>query len=427
MDVLVVGGGGREHALVWALQRSESVDNVYCAPGNAGIARHVTCWPIQAGDVASLAHAAQEHLVDLVVVGPEVPLAAGITDTLKDVGIPCFGPQKRAAILEGSKAFAKAFMRRHGIPTADFEVFDKLDAALDFARRPRWDFPIVVKADGLAAGKGVVICDDAGKAVATINAAMNDGVFGTAGDILVIEQFLEGTEVTLMALSDGRRVVPLLPSQDHKQALDGDRGANTGGMGAYAPAKSVIPPTIADELTHGILQTTVDGLAAEDRAFAGVLYAGLMFTSEGPLVLEYNCRFGDPETQAVLPLLREDVGELFANIAAGSLPDRPLRWSTQHAACVILAAEGYPGPYRQGDPINGLEAVAERDNVMVFHSGTAQDTDTLVTSGGRVLGISALGDSLSAALDTVYDTIHMIEFNGMHYRQDIGRRTRSPR
>jgi len=426
LDVLVVGGGGREHALVWALQRSASVGSVYCAPGNAGIARHTTCWPIQAGDLAGLAHAAQEHSVDLVVVGPEIPLAAGIAETLEAIGIPCFGPRKPAAILEGSKAFSKAFMRRHDIPTADFEVFDESAAALDFARQPPWGFPIVVKADGLAAGKGVLICPDANSASAAVNAAMQEGTFGDAGNVVVIEQFLTGTEVTLMALSDGQRVVPLLPSQDHKQALDGDRGANTGGMGAYAPAESLISAAIADELSQGVLQATIDAMAAEDRPFAGVLYAGLMFTDEGPMVLEYNCRFGDPEAQAVLPLLREDVGELFAGIAAGRLPNRPLRWSEQHAACVILAAEGYPGPYRRGDPITGLETLAGRDDVMVFHAGTAQEAGELVTTGGRVLGVSALGDSLSAALDAAYNAIDLIQFDGMHYRRDIGRRTRSP-
>ncbi len=424
MDVLVIGGGGREHALVWALQRSASVDTVYCAPGNAGIERHATCWPIQAGDLGALARAASEHSVDLVVVGPEVPLAAGIAEILEEVGIPCFGPRQPAAILEGSKAFAKAFMRRRGIPTANFEVFNESKPALDFARQPPWGFPLVVKADGLAAGKGVLICHDADSASAAVS-AMNDGTFGTAGNVVVIEQFLEGTEVTLMALSDGRHIVPLLPSQDHKQALDGDRGANTGGMGAYAPAESVISAATADELTQGILQATIDGMAAEDRPFAGVLYAGLMFTDEGPMVLEYNCRFGDPEAQAVLPLLREDVGELFAGVAAGNLSDRPLRWSQRHAACVILAAQGYPGPYRQGDPITGLEALTEREDVMVFHAGTAQESGKVVTAGGRVLGVSALGESLSAALDAAYGAIDAIEFEGMHYRRDIGRRAGS--
>lgn len=425
MDVLVVGGGGREHALVWALQRSASVDAVYCAPGNAGIARQATCWPIDAGDLSGLAQAAQEHAVDLVVVGPEVPLAAGIAETLEAIGIPCFGPRKRAAILEGSKAFSKTFMRRHDIPTADFEVFTESAPALAFTRQPPWDFPLVVKADGLAAGKGVLICPDADSAGAAVNAAMQEGSFGDAGSVVVIERFLEGTEVTLMALSDGRRVVPLLPSQDHKQALDGDLGANTGGMGAYAPAASLLSTSTAEELSGGILQATIDAMAAEDRPFSGVLYAGLMFTAEGPMVLEYNCRFGDPEAQAVLPLLREDIGELFAGVAAGTLPDRPLRWSDQHAACVILAAEGYPGPYRRGDPITGLEALAERDDLFVFHAGTASEAGELVTAGGRVLGVSAVGDSLSAALDAAYNAIDTIHFDGMHYRRDIGRRTRS--
>ncbi len=425
MNVLVVGGGGREHALVWALQRSESVDTVICSPGNAGIARDATCWPIQAGDLAALALAAEEHAIDLVVVGPEAPLAAGITEIFEDAGIRCFGPRKPAAILEGSKGFAKEFMRRHDIATGDFEIFADVGPALEFARQSPWGFPLVVKADGLAAGKGVVICNDAPAATAAVAAAMNEGSFGTAGNVVVIERFLVGTEVTLMALSDGERVVPLLPSQDHKQALDGDRGPNTGGMGAYAPAESVISAAADAELGSGVLQATIDGMATEGRPFAGVLYAGLMFTEEGPMVLEYNCRFGDPEAQAVLPLLQEDVGELFAGIAEGSLPNRSLRWSDQHAACVILAADGYPGHYRQGDPIAGLDQLAGRNDVMVFHAGTGDQDGTPITAGGRVLGVSALGDTLLTALDNAYAAIDAIEFEGMHYRRDIGRRPRS--
>ncbi len=422
MDVLVVGGGGREHALVWALTHSASVEKVYCAPGNAGIADIAECWDIKPGAIHALAHAADEHAVDLVVVGPEAPLASGIAEVLDSLSVPCFGPSRAAAIIEGSKAFAKSFMQRHGIPTGSFEAFTEVGAALDMVHDSPWGYPLVIKADGLAAGKGVVICPDAEAAVAAINAAMVDNRFGAAGDTVVVEQFIRGTEVTIMALSDGERVLPLLPSQDHKQALDGDEGPNTGGMGAYAPAHSVIDAKFVQRVTEQILEPTIQGLAAEDRRFAGVLYAGLMLTEDGPVVLEYNCRFGDPEAQAIIPLLDEDFGELLAGIAEGAAPTRPLRWLDKHCACVILAAEGYPGKYRRGHTITGLEPLRDRDDVIVFHAGTGNEHGSLVTTGGRVLGVTGTGSSLDGALATAYDAIAQIEFPGMHFRRDIGRR-----
>ena len=421
MDVLVVGGGGREHALVWALSRSASVDKIYCAPGNAGIARIAECWDLRPGDLQSLALTADEHAVDLVVVGPEAPLASGIAEVFDGVGIPCFGPRKPAAIIEGSKAFAKAFMQRHGIPTAGFQVFHDPQKALSFAQHPDWDFPIVVKADGLAAGKGVLICETAAEAEAAVRGMMTEGTFGAAGSTVVVEEFLTGTEVTIMALSSGDAVLPLVPSQDHKQAFDGDRGPNTGGMGAYAPAYRVADPDLVARVSAEVLEPTVRGLAEEDRRFAGVLYAGLMLTDAGPRVLEYNCRFGDPEAQAVIPLIEGDFGELLATIAEGTSPG-PIQWSERHCACVVVASEGYPGKYRRGDAIVGLNAAEARDDVIVFHSGTGLERDELITTGGRVLGVSALGDTLDAALDLAYRAVGDIRFPGMHYRRDIGRR-----
>ncbi len=426
MDVLVVGGGGREHALVWALSNSPSVDKIYCAPGNAGMEGLAERWNIAAGDIDGLTAAAIEHAVDLVVVGPEAPLTAGLADRLRAQDIACFGPSSKAAVIEGSKAFAKEFMQRHGIPTAPSEVFDNVETALAFVNDCPWGYPLVIKADGLAAGKGVVICDAAEQAGAAIRASMEDSVFGRAGDRIVVEAFVRGVEATCMALCDGERALPLLVSQDHKPAFDGDEGPNTGGMGAYAPARQVLDDDTAARVLADILQPTIEGMAAEGRAFQGVLYAGLMITEDGPLVLEYNCRFGDPEAQAVLALVDEDLGERLEAIANGHGVGDPIRWSGKHAACVILAAPGYPGQSPHGLAIDGLEAAAKMDDVVVFHSATAHENGQLVTSGGRVLGVTGLGDSLDAALDKAYEAVGAISFEGMRYRRDIGRRPGTP-
>ena len=421
MDVLVVGGGGREHALVWALAKSPSVDRVYCAPGNAGISP-AQRWDIAAGATDELIEAIVDRAIDLVVVGPEAPLTAGIVDRLAAQGIACFGPTAQAAVIEGSKAFAKEFMVRHDIPTADFRVFDELELAVDFVAQCPWPYPVVVKADGLAAGKGVVICDDPGAAQAAVRACMEDAVFGSAGARVVVEEFMRGVEVTCMALCDGATALPLLPSQDHKPVFDGDKGPNTGGMGAYAPAYGGLDEAAAAGVAHDVLQRTVDAMAAEGRPFSGLLYAGLMITEAGPRVLEFNCRFGDPETQVILPLLDEDLGARLASIALGNGVGEPLRWSGQYAASVVLAAPGYPGTSPTGDAIGGLAAADADDNVVVFHAATANRNGNIVTNGGRVLAVTGLGDSLDAALGAAYGAVDRISFAGMHFRKDIGRR-----
>ena len=420
MDVLVVGGGGREHALVWSLANSKSVDNIYCTPGNAGIGLQAQCWNIPADNVDMLVATAVDRDVDLVVVGPEVPLAAGLADRLKSEGVACFGPSRNAAILEGSKAFAKEFMARHGIPTPAFRVFDDLNPALNFVADSPWGYPLVVKADGLAAGKGVVICNDPDEAGAAVRAAMLEQVFGNAGKRLVVEAFIRGVEATCMAICDGEKAVPLVVSQDHKAVYDGDKGPNTGGMGAYAPATHVLDEAGTEWILKEVLQPTVDGMAAEGRAFQGVLYAGLMLTDQGTQVLEFNCRFGDPETQVVIPLLNEDLAVRLNGIANGDGGGGPIQWSGRHAACVVLAAPGYPGKSPLRLPIHGLDETME--DVLVFHAATAREGDQLVTNGGRVLSITGLGDSLDTALSNAYGAIEKISFEGMHYRSDIGRR-----
>ncbi len=420
MDVLVVGGGGREHALVWSLANSKSVNNIYCTPGNAGIGLQAQCWNIPADNVDMLVATAVDRDVDLVVVGPEVPLTAGLADRLRADGVACFGPSKNAAILEGSKAFAKEFMGRHGIPTSAFKIFDELNPALNFVADSPWGYPLVVKADGLAAGKGVVICNDPDEADAAVRAAMLEQVFGNAGKRLVVEAFIRGVEATCMAICDGEKAVPLVVSQDHKAVYDGDKGPNTGGMGAYAPATHVLDEAGTEWILKEVLQPTVDGMAAEGRAFQGVLYAGLMLTDQGTQVLEFNCRFGDPETQVVIPLLNEDLALRLNGIANGDGGGGPIQWSGRHAACVVLAAPGYPGKSPLRLPIHGLEETM--DDVLVFHAATAREGDQLVTNGGRVLSITGLGDSLDTALSNAYGAIEKISFEGMHYRSDIGRR-----
>ena len=412
-DVLVVGGGGREHALAWALARSPDVGRVLCAPGNGGTATtpRVENVPVRAEDLDGLVALARERRVGLVVVGPEDALCAGLSDRLSAAGIPCFGPSGAAARLEGSKVFSKAFMDRHAIPTARWKRFTDPDAARAFLAAAPW--PVVVKASGLCAGKGVIVPDGADEATQAIHEIMEDRAFGAAGDEVVIEERLNGVEASFLAFSDGARIAMMPAARDHKRALDGDRGPNTGGMGAVCPSPQ---QALADEVARTVLQPAIDALRAEGMPYVGVLYAGIMLTPSGLKVLEFNCRFGDPETQVVLPLLESDLLHLMLDCTAGRLDPAGVRWQRGAAACVVAASAGYPGPYPTGRPIEGADG-----DGLVFHAGTRRQGDALVTSGGRVLASVGLADTVDRAVTAAYDRMGRIRFEGMHYRRDIGR------
>ncbi len=415
---MVVGKGGREHALVWKLSQSRGVEKIYCAPGNVGISQIAETVSIPLEELSALADFASEKKIDLTVVGPELPLTMGIVDVFEKKGLRIFGPDKAAAEIEGSKAFAKDFMQRHHIPTASFRIFSEAPDALDFVSSA--SFPVVIKADGLAAGKGVVIANSAGEAKTAVDNFMVEKVFGQAGERLVIEELLEGEEVTVMALTDGERVIPMVSAQDHKRIFDSGKGPNTGGMGAYAPTH-VISEKMMKRISEEILEPTIKGLAEMGRLYKGVLYTGLIVTDRGPKVLEYNCRFGDPETQAVLPLLESDLVEIFLDIADGYLNIDEIKWKDQSCVCVVLASKGYPGKVEKGDVIDGLQNVNGKD-CMIFHAGTARRDGKIVTNGGRVLGVTAADHTLKGAISKVYDAVSLINFDGMQYRHDIGMR-----
>jgi phosphoribosylamine--glycine ligase len=420
--VLIVGSGGREHALAWKAAQSPRLTRLYVAPGNAGTAalahsRPVENVPIPADDSPALVAFASVNRIDLVIVGPEGPLAAGLADELKAAGIAVFGPSRAAAQIEASKAFAKAFMARHGLPTARYAVCDNFQEAVAYARAA--DFPVVIKASGLAAGKGVILPDNPAEAEAALRRIMLDGEFGAAGEEVVIEERLTGPEVSLLAFTDGATVRPMPPAQDHKNLLDGDKGPNTGGMGAYTPAP-VCPPELVEDLTRLILQPAVDGLRDEGRLFVGVLYAGLMLTAGGPRLLEFNCRLGDPETQAILPMLDTDLLDIAQACVGGRLAQIDIHWKTGAAACVVMASEGYPGNSPLGRPIHGLEAALP--NAIVFHGGTQSAGGPVVTAGGRVLGVTGWGDTLPEALASAYGAAEHISFQGQQYRRDVGHR-----
>lgn len=418
MKVLVVGGGGREHALVWKLAQSPEVKEIVAAPGNAGIARQARCAPVKAGDVDGLLRLAQEERIDLTVVGPEAPLVAGIADRFAERGLRVFGFSAAGALLEGSKIRAKEFMRRHRIPTGAFSVFS--DAGAARAALETGEPPFVVKADGLAAGKGVVVAGTRGEALAAVDGMMRSREFGAAGDRIVVEEYLSGEEVSVLALFDGRAYRLFAPSRDHKRALDGDRGPNTGGMGAYAPVRE-FDAALADEVRATIVEPTFEGMRAEGIAGAGVLYFGLMVTADGPRVLEYNCRFGDPETQAILPLFDGDLASVMEAAALGRLDAAPFATSGFSSACVVVASGGYPGDYRTGFPIAGLDR-AEGEGCVVFHAGTASKDGAVVTAGGRVLGVTAVGATLREAVETAYRGAAAVRFEGSFYRRDIGKK-----
>ncbi len=418
MRVFVVGGGGREHALVWGLARGAAVNELHAAPGNAGIARLATCHGVKADDVAGLV-ALTDHLApDLVVIGPEAPLVAGLADALRDRGVAAFGPDAAAARLEGSKAFAKEVMARGGIPTAVSGTFTDLDEAVAFV--DSHGGRAVVKADGLAAGKGVTVAADRATAVAALRDCLRGGAFGEAGATVVVEEILEGPEVSAFALTDGETVVPLVLGQDFKRIGDGDAGPNTGGMGAYSPLPWV------DEATEreiwDLCRRTVATMAADGVAYRGLLYTGLMLTSDGPKVLEYNCRFGDPETEVVIPRLRSDLAELLLAASTGGLADAKVDWTPDAAVTVILASGGYPGPYATGVPIQGLADADEVEGAVVFHAGTAEADGRVVTSGGRVLSVTGIGATIGKARAHAYDAVSQIRFAGSTHRSDIAAR-----
>lgn len=421
MRILIVGSGGREHALAWKVAQSPRVSHLYVAPGNAGTSQLAENVPLQADDIPALVSFANEKNIDLVIVGPETPLAAGLADALGAAGRRVFGPSRAAAQIESSKAFAKSFMARHHIPTARFAVFTNFDQAAEHLHTV--DYPVVIKASGLAAGKGVIVPDSIEEADVALRQIMRQREFGSAGDQVVIEERLTGEEISLFAFTDGSTVKAMPPAQDHKRLLDGDRGPNTGGMGAYAPVPAAIcPPALIEQITRKVLQPAVDGLRAEGMPFVGVLYAGLMLTAHGPRVLEFNCRFGDPEAQVILPLLDSDLIDIAETCVNGKLAAIDIRWMN-HAkacACVVMAASGYPGRYPSGREIMGLDAAL--GNALVFHAGTQRINERVVTAGGRVLNVTGLGDTLPDALSAAYSTVEQISFEGMQYRRDIGER-----
>lgn len=417
LKVLVVGGGGREHTLVWKLTQSPRVEKIYCAPGNAGIAEVAETLPLGSEDLSGLLEFAWREKIDLTVVGPEAPLVAGIVDLFQAHGLRVFGPSQAAAMLEGSKALAKEIMHKYNIPTAAYRTFTDAEEARAYIRQR--GVPCVVKADGLAAGKGVTVALDEETAMEAVRQVMEERVFGDAGRAVVIEEYLEGEEVSVLAFTDGVTVVPMVPSQDHKRVFDGDQGPNTGGMGAYSPPP-VYTPEVHEQVVSQILEPVVEALRQEGREYVGVLYAGLMITSTGPKVLEFNVRFGDPETQVVLPRLKTDLVDIIEAVLERRLASQPIEWRSEAAVCVVMAAEGYPGTYPKGMPISGLESLPPE--VMVFHAGTARRDGQLVTAGGRVLGVTALGEDIKAAIAKAYAAVERIHFPHCHYRCDIGYR-----
>jgi phosphoribosylamine--glycine ligase len=421
MRVLIVGGGAREHALAWRLSQDSGVE-VIGAPGNAGIAAIGRTVPVDPTDADQVVALAKSEAADLVVVGPEAPLVAGVVDALRDNGIDAFGPDREAAQLEGSKIFSKEFMARHDIPTAGFAVFDDPDAATRYIEEAKR--PLVVKADGLAAGKGVIVAADAAEAVAAVDRIMRERAFGDAGDRVLIEECLVGEEVSYHVVSDGERFIPLAPAQDHKRAFDGDRGPNTGGMGAYSPPP-VVTAEIERKIIDQVIEPTLRGMAAEGRPFRGALFVGLMIVDGKPMVLEYNTRFGDPECQTLMTRWKGSVMPLILGSAQGDFGDLALEWEAPASLSVVLASGGYPGSYEKGKPITGLDAAGSLPKVTVFHAGTALDGDTVVTSGGRVLSVTAIGETIDEAAERAYAAVDEIDFEGKQLRRDIGWRART--
>ncbi|RME69288.1 MAG: phosphoribosylamine--glycine ligase [Nitrospirae bacterium] len=416
MKVLVIGSGGREHAIVWKLAQSKRVDKIYCTPGNAGISELAECIDINPNDHESLVSFAKYEWIDLTVVGPEDPLARGIVDAFEKEGLRIVGPTKQAAQLEASKVFAKEFMKRHRIPTAEYRVFTAYSHAEEYVRMK--GAPIVIKADGLAAGKGVVVASTVDEALEALKRIMIERVFGDAGERVVIEEALEGEEASYLIFTDGEYIIPMLSSQDHKRVYDGDKGPNTGGMGAYSPAP-VVTPEVERKILERIMKPAIAGMKKEGMKYKGILYAGLMIKDSEPYVLEFNCRFGDPEAQPLLMRMNSDLLDVLMAITEEKLSKVSIDWRPEPAVCVVAASGGYPGSYEKGKEISGLEEVKKMPMVKVFHAGTAYKDGKIVTSGGRVLGVTALGVNIKQARDRAYEALQKIHFEGMHYRKDI--------
>ncbi len=424
MKVLIIGSGGREHALTWKVAQSPKVTKIYCAPGNAGMAQLAECVDIKVTDIPGVVAFSKEQAIDLVIIGPDNPLFDGMADELRAAGIRTFGPSKAAAAIEGSKVFSKELMKKYGIPTADFRVFDDAAEARAYIEElsgGKDELPIVVKADGLALGKGAIVCDTKLQALKAIDDMMVKKVFGEAGDRILIEERISGQEASLIVITDGTNIAPLTPAQDYKRAYDGDQGPNTGGMGCYSPVPAV-PPEMYDRCIETLIKPAIAAMKAEGRTYTGTLYCGIMLTEKGPQVIEYNARFGDPETQVMLPLLETDLIEVIEASLEGRLDSLDVRCYNGCAVCVVLASGGYPGSYETGKPITGLEEAAAMDGVTVFHAGTKLVDGRIVTAGGRVLGVTGIGETFREARDRAYAGASKIKFENMHYRTDIGAR-----
>ncbi|QOX79714.1 phosphoribosylamine--glycine ligase [Trichlorobacter lovleyi] len=419
MKVLVIGGGGREHALVWKIAQSPLVKQIFCAPGNPGTAQLATNLPIKVEEIDKLLGFAKTEGIDLAVVGPELPLSLGIVDLFREYGVKIFGPSRAAARIEASKAFSKDLMHKYAIPTAAYGVFTEIPAAEAFIRKT--GAPIVVKADGLAAGKGVIIAQTEAEAIAAVQDMLSGNAFGDAGSRVVVEAFLTGEEASFLAITDGKFVIPLASAQDHKAIFDGDQGPNTGGMGAYSPAP-VVTAEVHQKAMEQVVQRAVDGMAAEGCAYQGIVYAGLMVKDGEVKTLEFNARFGDPECQPLLMRMKSDLVPLLLAVAEGDLSGHSIEWHDQAAICVVMAAEGYPGDYPKGDIITGIEAAEQVADVTVFHAGTAEKDGRIVTAGGRVLGVTALGNTVAAAIERVYQGVEKISWRGVQFRRDIGKK-----
>lgn len=417
MNILVVGSGGREHAIVWTIAQSMKANKIYCAPGNGGIADIAECLPINATDIEGVVQAAKDYKIDLVVVAPDDPLAKGMVDAMTKAGIRAFGPTAEAARIEASKAFSKEFMEKYGIPTANYALFSESDEALEYLKKQK--YPLVVKADGLALGKGVIICKNQKEAEGAVNSIMIENNFGEAGKQVVIEEFLTGTEVSILSFTDGKTLSIMPASQDHKRAMDDDKGLNTGGMGTFSPSR-VYTPELAQICMENIYLPTINALNREGITFKGILYFGLILTDEGPKVLEYNARFGDPETQVVLPTLETDLVDIFEAVIDGTLDKINIEWSDAACVCVIMASGGYPENYKKGYEIKGIEQAELDSNIIVFHAGTKKENGKYYTNGGRVLGVTAIGKDLKHARERAYKAVEKIQFQDAHYRKDIG-------